>query len=63
MSTLDSAKTASQICQENELPLSSTFKKIRKLCKSGQISVEKINIDDKGKKSPTLQKQNKIARN
>ena len=47
-STMDFAKTISQICQENELPISSTYKKIRKLCKSGLISVEKINIDDKG---------------
>lgn len=50
MSTMGFAKTTSQICQENELPISSTYKKIRKLCKSGLISVEKINIDERGKK-------------
>ncbi|MFZ0511827.1 MAG: hypothetical protein WAM14_09495 [Candidatus Nitrosopolaris sp.] len=50
MSTMDLAKTASQICQENELPISSTYKKIRNLYEAGLISVEKINIDSKGKK-------------
>ena len=50
MSTMDFAKTVSQICQENEFPISSTYKKIRKLYKAGLISIEKINIDSKGKK-------------
>jgi DNA-binding transcriptional ArsR family regulator len=50
MSTIDLAKTASQICQESKLPISSTYKKIRKLYKAGLISIDKINIDGKGKK-------------
>jgi predicted transcriptional regulator len=50
MSTIESAKTACQICEENRLPMSSTYKKIRKLYKAGLISIEKINIDRKGKK-------------
>jgi predicted methyltransferase len=39
-----------QICYENKLPLSSTYKKIRKLNNDGLVSVGKIDIDDKGRK-------------
>ena len=50
ISTIDSAKTVSQICDENKLPLSSIYKKIQRLHKIGVISIETINIDHKGKK-------------
>jgi predicted methyltransferase len=50
LSTIDDAKTTLQICYENKLPLSSTYKKIRKLQNNKLISIEKINIDSKGKK-------------
>lgn len=50
ISTIDSAKTVSQICHENKVPLSSIYKKIQRLHKAGAISIEKINIDNKGKK-------------
>ena len=49
-STMSSPKTASEICCEYKLPLSSTYKKIQKLHKSGLISIEKIQFDSKGKK-------------
>jgi|GEM_PF-731934 hypothetical protein len=49
-STMNSPKTASEICCEYRLPLSSTYKKIQKLQKSGLISIEKIQFDVKGKK-------------
>ena len=49
-STMNSSKTASEICYEYKLPLSSTYKKIQKLHKSGLISIEKIQFDSKGKK-------------
>lgn len=45
-----SPKTAAQICAENKLPQSSTYKRIRKLQEEGLITIEKINIDGKGKK-------------
>jgi arginine repressor len=54
LSTIDDAKTTLQICYENKLPLSSTYKKIRKLQNNKLISIEKINIDRKGKKSYLL---------
>lgn len=50
MSTIDSAKTAAQLAAENSLPLSSTYKKIRKLQSMGLLFVEKIELDGKGKK-------------
>lgn len=50
ISIIDSPKTPLQICSENKLPLSSTYKRIRKLYDVGLISIEKINIDRKGKK-------------
>lgn len=48
-STMYSAKTVFQISAENEIPLSSTYKKIKALCKSGILSIERVSIDD-GKK-------------
>jgi len=50
MSTIDDAKTASQVSAENSLPLSSTYKKIRKLQDAGLLSVERIELDGKGRK-------------
>ena len=50
MSTMNFAKTVSEICQENELPRSSTYRIIRKLHKSGLLSVGKNNIGNKGRK-------------
>ncbi len=49
-SIIDSEKNVFQICYENSLPLSSTYKKIRKLHRDGLILIEKISIDDKGRK-------------
>ena len=49
-STFNSAKTVSQISIENEIPLSSTYKKIKKLVKNRILRVEKITIDNTGKK-------------
>jgi predicted methyltransferase len=50
VSIIHSPKSATQICTENKLPLSSTYKRIRKLYDGGLIIVERINIDSKGKK-------------
>jgi predicted transcriptional regulator len=50
LSTIDIAKTVFQICEENKIPISSTYKKIRKLQNAGLIFIKKIEIDDKGKK-------------
>jgi predicted transcriptional regulator len=50
MSTIDNARTAAQVSAENSLPLSSTYKKIKKLQKVGILSVEKIELDGKGRK-------------
>ncbi|MGA9169920.1 MAG: winged helix-turn-helix domain-containing protein [Nitrososphaeraceae archaeon] len=47
---MHSSKTAVQICAENKLPQSSTYKRIRKLQEEGLITIEKISIDSKGKK-------------
>jgi predicted methyltransferase len=49
-SNIDIEKNVFQICYENKLPLSSTYKKIRKLNNDGLVSVGKIDIDDKGRK-------------
>jgi predicted transcriptional regulator len=50
LSTIDIAKTVFQICDENKIPISSTYKKIRRLQYAGLISIEKIEIDNRGKK-------------
>ena len=50
ISTIDSAKTVSQIRQENKLPLSSIYKKVQRLSNADLLSIEKINIDNKGRK-------------
>jgi predicted methyltransferase len=49
-SIIDIEKNVFQICYENKLPLSSTYKKIRKLHNDGLVSVGKIDIDDRGRK-------------
>ena len=49
-SIIDFEKNVFQICYENKLPLSSTYKKIRKLNNNGLVSVGKIDIDSKGRK-------------
>jgi len=50
LSTINEAKPAQQIASENDLPLSSTYKKIRKLCNMKLLCVGKIEIDSVGKK-------------
>jgi predicted methyltransferase len=50
LSTIDVSKTVFQICDENKTPISSTYKKIRKLQYAGLVFIEKIQIDDRGKK-------------
>jgi predicted transcriptional regulator len=50
MSIIHSPKTAAQICAENKLPVSSTYERIQKLYEEGLITIERINIDGKGKK-------------
>ena len=50
MSITDIPKTVSQICHDNNLPQSSTYKKIKKLLKAGLIRIERIGIDENGKR-------------
>jgi predicted transcriptional regulator len=50
ISTISSAKTVSQIRQENKLPLSSVYKKVQKLSNADLLCIEKINIDSNGRK-------------
>jgi predicted transcriptional regulator len=50
LSTVDTAKTVLQICYENKIPLSSTYKKIRKLKYTGLVFIEKIEIDSNGRR-------------
>ena len=50
LSIIDTEKNVYQICYENKLPLSSTYKKIRKLHNDGLVSVGKIDIDGNGRK-------------
>ena len=49
-STIDAPKNVFQICYDNKIPLSSTYKKIRKLQQEGLVSIEKIETDGKGKR-------------
>jgi hypothetical protein len=49
-STMYSAKTVLQISTENKLPLSSTYKKMSRLCKAGILCVDRASIDSNGKK-------------
>jgi hypothetical protein len=50
LSTIEEAKTAQQIALENELPLSSTYKKIKRLQSMDILCVERISLDDTGKR-------------
>ena len=49
-STIEAAKTACQIAMEHSLPLSSTYKKIKKLQEMSIVDVEKIDLDGNGKR-------------
>lgn len=50
MSTIEDSKTVFEICKENDLPVSSTYKKIKKLKDLGLLFIDRIVIDEKGKK-------------
>ena len=50
LSTIDSAKSVGDISSQNNIPLSTTYKRIKKLAKHGLIHVARIEIDDSGKK-------------
>src|ERR687896_84889 len=50
LSTIDIAKTAQQIALENNLPISSTYKKIRRLCQMDLLCIDQVRIDESGKK-------------
>jgi len=52
LSIIDESKTAVQICNENEkvIPISSTYKKIKKLKEAGLLIIDKIVINKEGKK-------------
>ena len=50
MSTIEDSKTVFEICKENELPISSTYKKIKKLKDLGLLFIDRIVINEKGKK-------------
>jgi predicted transcriptional regulator len=50
LSTIENAKTAYEISLQNGLPLSSTYRKIRKLQELRLLCIEKVQLDNKGKK-------------
>ncbi len=50
MSTIEESKTVFGICKENDLPISSTYKKIKKLKDLGLLFIDRIVINEKGKK-------------
>jgi hypothetical protein len=50
LSVTNTPKTVSQICRENNLPRSSTYKKNKRLLNTDLITIERANIDDKGKR-------------
>jgi predicted transcriptional regulator len=50
MSITNISRTVSQICCENNLPQSSTYKKIKRLLSAGLITIERFSIDEKGKR-------------
>jgi predicted methyltransferase len=50
MSTIGDSKTVFEICKENDLPISSTYKKIKKLKDLGLLFIDRIVINEKGKK-------------
>ena len=51
MSIIEDSKTVFEICRENDLPISSTYKKIRKLKDLGLLIIDRIVINEKGKKA------------
>lgn len=50
LSIMEESKTVFQICKDNSIPISSTYKKIRKLKDAGLLFIDKIIINEKGKK-------------
>ena len=44
LSNIDTAKTVLQRCYENKIPLSSTYKKIRKLKYAGLVFIKKLKL-------------------
>jgi predicted methyltransferase len=50
MSTIEDSKTVFEICKENDMPISSTYKKIKKLKDLGLLFIDRIVINEKGKK-------------
>ena len=50
LSTIDIPKTAQQIALENSLPISSTYKKIRRLYQMDLMCINHVNVDESGKK-------------
>lgn len=50
MSISEYAEPVVEISVENNIPLSSTYKKIKRLTKHGLVQVDKITIDEAGKK-------------
>ena len=52
LSIVDESKTVVQICNENEnvIPISSTYKKIKRLKEAGLLFIDKIVINKDGKK-------------
>jgi hypothetical protein len=50
LATIDIAKTAQQIALESNLPISSTYKKIRRLCQMDLLCIDQVSIDESGKK-------------
>ena len=51
LSVIENSKTVYQMHKETSLPLSSIYKRIKKLEDLGIISIEKISINNKGRKS------------
>lgn len=50
MSVVEEPKSVFQICKENDLPVSSTYKKIKKLKELDLLVVDRIIISEKGKR-------------
>jgi predicted transcriptional regulator len=50
MSISDYAKPVVEISVQNKIPLSSTYKKIKRLTKHGLVQADKIVVDEAGKK-------------
>ncbi len=50
LSVIENSKTVYQMHKETSLPLSSIYKRIKKLEDLGIISIEKISINNKGRK-------------